>query len=255
MPTRSGRAWKRLHPGRLRGRHHPRRRAIPIFYSVMPATISFLARRATTIATAESTTTISTAGQAMTRSTVDPAPTTSWAAWGTIGWFVLAGNDTVDGQAGSDWLEVTFVGQIGTATASDSGPSGDIDALIVTNCDGVVVSPSDVRHGAETVNYSGFEEPPCGFNAPPTPRTSCEASGRRHRLRRPGALLLRTGLADRIRNLREARELSGRGRAGGREALPGGCRRDADGVEQRPDLHVHHSLRVPVLVSVRTSRS
>ena len=82
---------------------------------------------------------------------------------------ILAGNDTVDGQDGSDWLEVTFLGQIGTATASDSGPSGDIDALFVTNCDGVVVSASDVRHGAETVNYSGFEEPPCGFDAPPSP--------------------------------------------------------------------------------------
>jgi ABC-type transport system substrate-binding protein/Ca2+-binding RTX toxin-like protein len=82
--------------------------------------------------------------------------------------FVFAGNDTVNGQGGADWLDVTFAGAIGTATASDSGPSGEDDVFFVVNCDGVVVTDHDAKHGAETVNYSGFEESPCGFNPPPS---------------------------------------------------------------------------------------
>lgn len=84
---------------------------------------------------------------------------------------VAAGNDTLDGGAGSDWLDATF-GLLGdNVQANDTGTGGD-DVLSVTNCTGVTVTVTTVTKTGTTerINYSGFEEAPCG-NDPPAANT------------------------------------------------------------------------------------
>ena len=80
---------------------------------------------------------------------------------------VAAGNDTLDGGAGSDWLDATF-GSLGdNVQANDTGAGGD-DVLSVMNCTGVTVTETTVTKtgSTEQINYTGFEEAPCGYNPP-----------------------------------------------------------------------------------------
>jgi len=78
-----------------------------------------------------------------------------------------AGSDAVFGNEGSDTYTATF-GSLGTVGVTDTGAAGN-DKLEITDCTGVTVTSDTARRGAEKINYSGIEVPPCGFVAPPPP--------------------------------------------------------------------------------------
>lgn len=81
---------------------------------------------------------------------------------------VSFGSDTLDGQAGSDTYEIEPFELGPTVRVADTGAEG-IDAIELSDCDGVTVEAGQISLEGTRITVSGIERYPCGFVPPPAP--------------------------------------------------------------------------------------
>jgi Ca2+-binding RTX toxin-like protein len=78
------------------------------------------------------------------------------------------GNDLLDGQAGSDTYQLDLSDLGPGVRVTDTGAEG-IDAIEVSDCEGVTVEAGRISFEDARVVVSGIESYPCGFTPPPAP--------------------------------------------------------------------------------------